>query len=311
MRSVTWLRPVALAVLVLAACCLLAVPSLQAEEGQPVLLWKVQGENATLHLTGSIHVGKPDFFPLADPIEEAFAQADALAVEVDVSDPDVIAKMMSMIFTEGMLPEGETLQDRLGEELYARLERMATEREFPLAMIQKMKPGIVILTLLGMEYQRVGLDPELGIDMHFLAAASEAGKEIIALETIESQLALFLEVDDQLDDVFVAEFLDQIDEIVEVTEEMIALWQAADMEALIAFVESQVGDDPLMVGFYDRLMNDRNVKMVETLDQWLRESEKDIFVTVGAGHFGGEKGILSLLAEKGWKAEQYMMEAVH
>ncbi len=51
------------------------------------------------------------------------------------------------------------------------------------------------------EYQRQGYDPNLGVDKHFLDAARADGKPIRQLETIESQMELFLQVDDKLDDV--------------------------------------------------------------------------------------------------------------
>ena len=87
MRSIAVIR---MLILVL----LLAVSAPACSGDQPLLLWKIKGENCTLHLTGSIHVGKPDFFPLAEPIEQAFQEADALAVEVNIKDPAVLQTML-------------------------------------------------------------------------------------------------------------------------------------------------------------------------------------------------------------------------
>ncbi len=85
-----------------------------ASAGQPLFLWTVEGPHATIAMTGSIHVGKPDFFPLAAPLEQAFRDADALAVEVDVEDPANQQAAAAIIFQKGMLPGDETLESRLG-----------------------------------------------------------------------------------------------------------------------------------------------------------------------------------------------------
>jgi uncharacterized protein YbaP (TraB family) len=287
-----------------AACGLalltLAVP---AAAGDALYLWRVQGEHATLGMTGSVHVGKPEFFPLAAPIEEAFAAADALAVEVDMFAPENVQAAARIMMQDGMLPGDETLETRLGPELWQRLVAYAEERGFPLAMYAKLKPGLVAMMLVMNEYQRQGYDPELGIDKHFLDAARETGKPIRELETLEDQFDLFLQVNDRLDDLLVDEMLDQMDDVRTITDRMIALWQAGDAEGMDEFMQEQTGDEPEMVEFYRALLDDRNVAMADSLDAWLR-GDADIFVVVGAGHFGGEKGLIRLLEDKGWDVEQ-------
>jgi uncharacterized protein YbaP (TraB family) len=65
------------------------------------MLWKVEmpsmaEQGISLYLFGSIHVGKPDFYPLADSVERLFRSADHLVFEVDPStaaDPAVALRM--------------------------------------------------------------------------------------------------------------------------------------------------------------------------------------------------------------------------
>ena len=296
-------RPAARFALTLTAVLLAGTAVLPAHGAEPVFLWQVEGEGATVTLVGSIHVGQPDFFPLPEVFESAFADAGALAVEVDITNPANVQKSMTLMMQKGMLPADETLQDRLGEDLWARLEAFAAERGTPLAMYSKFKPGIVAMILVMEEYQRVGFDPELGIDKHFLEAAQAGGKEIRELETIEDQLELFFMIDDELDDVLMGEMLDQMDQIEAMTNEMVALWMKGDATGLDAMLQEQMGDDPEMAEFYRRLLDDRNVAMVDKIDAWLG-GDTDVFVVVGAGHFAGEMGIINLLEQKGWKVLQ-------
>ncbi|MBU8870356.1 MAG: TraB/GumN family protein [Gemmatimonadales bacterium] len=269
----------------------------------PIFQWEIKSETATLTLVGSIHVGKADFFPLAASFEDAFTASDALAVEVNMADPANMQQAQILIMQKGMLPGETTLKDRLSPELMIRLEAFAAEREVPMAMYQKFKPGIVAMILAMGEYQRQGFDPELGIDKHFLDQAGEVAKPILELEKLEDQLDLFFAIDDQLDDVILDQFMDEVGELAEQLEKMANLWKTGDVDGLDKFLQEQIGDDPSIAGFYRQLMDDRNVKMAETIDTWLH-GDQDIFVVVGAGHFAGRMGILHLLAEKGWKITQ-------
>ncbi len=282
---------------------LVLVLAAAAQAGDKLFLWQVEGEQATVYLTGSIHVGKEEFFPLAEPIEQTFAATKVLAVEVDMTDPEVIQTSGQLIMTRGMLTGDETLQDRLEPETWQRLEAHAQETGVSLVMFQKMKPGIMAVVLVMNAYQQAGFDPELGIDKHFLMGAKQAGYEIRQLEKVEDQLELFFAISDELDDPLILEMLDQMADLEAYTQEMIDLWLAGDPEGLDRFVQENMGDDPELQAFYRKLLDERNVAMVETIDGWLAGDE-DVFVVVGAAHYGGEMGILKLLQEKGHEVEQ-------
>jgi hypothetical protein len=187
--------------------------------------------------------------------------------------------------------------------VYARLEAYATRTGAPLIMFNKFKPGIVALVLVMEEYKRQGYDPELGIDKHFLEAARAAKKEIRSLETLEDQLDIFLSIDDKLDDLMMAEFLDQMVDVKATTDEMIAYWQTGDADGLDKFLQAQMGDGPEMEAFYRKLLDDRNVGMAASIEGFLA-GDQDVFLVVGAGHFAGEKGIVALLRAKGLEVVQ-------
>ena len=287
----------------LAAALLAAAAGPGPARAEALFMWQVKSETATVSLVGSIHVGKPDFFPLPDPLEKAFAAADALAVEVNTSDPANLQTSAVLMMQRGLLPGDTTLKDRLSPELWERIQAYAAAQGMNLAPYEKFKPGLVAMVLVLDAYRRQGFDPELGIDKHFLDAALAQDKEILELETIESQLDLFFSLDDKLDDILVGGFLDQMEEIGASIREMVALWQAGDAAGMDRFLQSQMGDDPAMEDFYRALLDDRNVKMAAKIDLWL-QGTTDIFVVVGAGHFSGPMGLISLLEGKGHRVAQ-------
>src|SRR5262245_30010082 len=74
-------------VLLLLLQLLCAATALAEESTQKSFLWEIRGPQAKGYLFGTVHVGRSDFFPLPPAVEESFAKADGLAVEVDTSDP--------------------------------------------------------------------------------------------------------------------------------------------------------------------------------------------------------------------------------
>ncbi|MBM4129614.1 TraB/GumN family protein [bacterium] len=292
-------RPVRRLAPALAALALLA-PSAR---GAPLFLWEATGPQAKVTMAGSIHVGRADFFPLPAPYVEAFAAAPVLAVELDPTAPGNQARVLQLMTGRGMLPDSLTLRDRLTPENWERLKQAAADHGLPAAVYERLQPGLAAMVLMMQAYLRQGLDPELGIDKLFLDAARTEGRTVRELETIDAQMALFLDIDDELDDVFMAHMLADLGRLGELTEAMIAAWRSGDAAALDALLQEQAGTDPRLEAWYGRLLDDRNAAMADSVDAWLR-GDHDVFMVVGAGHFSGEGGVVRRLERLGWTVTQ-------
>jgi len=277
------------------------VPS-GAGAAEKVFAWKVQSDTATITMFGSIHLGRADFYPLPQSIENAFADAPVLAVEVDVFDPEIIGTVPMLMMQKGMLQDGKTLDDILSAELKVKVLAVLGENEGMWTVFKKFTPGLLAMTLSLQEIQKIGFNESLGLEKHFLDAA-RGNKDIRSLETMEQQMSLIFGLEGPLQFAFLESTLDQLDDMQPIMEKLIAAWKAGDGPTLDALMESQVGEDQAIQDFYTRLLDDRNVAMAETIHGWLNE-DIDVFVLVGAGHFPGEKGILKLLETKGWEVNQ-------
>jgi len=277
------------------------VPS-GAGAADKVFAWNVQSETATITMFGSIHLGRADFYPLPQVVETAFENAPAIAVEVDVFNSRVLAAVPMLIMKKGMLQDGKTLDELLPPELKAKTLAALGENEGMWTVFRKFTPGLLSMTLSLQAIQEMGFDESLGLEKHFLDAA-RMHKEIRELETIEQQMSLIFDLDENLQFAFLESTLDQLDEVKPTMEKLIAAWKTGDGQALDGIMAGQVGDDPEVLAFYTLLLDDRNVGMADKIDTWLHE-DTDVFVLVGAGHFPGEKGIVRLLKAKGWEVNQ-------
>jgi uncharacterized protein YbaP (TraB family) len=82
--------------------------------------------------------------------------------------------------------------------------------------------------------------------------------------------------------------------------ELLAVYKQRDIEGLLALneVSMQTGDQRLAKDFQRRVIDDRNHRMAERMQQYLQQGKA--FVAVGALHLPGEVGLLNLLEQQGY-----------
>ncbi|MCL1843069.1 MAG: TraB/GumN family protein [Defluviitaleaceae bacterium] len=189
------------------------------------------GEN-TAYIFGSMHAGKPDFFPLAPIVASAMERADVFAFETELRefDPRTINDWMfdETFFDVGdfhdnffddfddflasveehlmfsdifsilnlmLLPDGMTLQDILSpESFYNLLVNLETFPRITYWDIMYLTPIFANTLLDELVWSLSDLDIEYSVDFHVLDFASENEKPVIALNDIMTELSLMLDV---------------------------------------------------------------------------------------------------------------------
>jgi uncharacterized protein YbaP (TraB family) len=260
----------------------------------------VTSDTCTIYLFGSIHVAKPDLYPLADNVMAAFDECEALAVEVNPQGGAQM-RMQQAILTRGVYPEGKTIDDEISAETAAALNKFLTKRKMDNPQMKAFKPGVLSITLTMLEMFKHGYKPALGVDLHFINRANEQKRPIRELETAEEQIALI--VDNKDGDAFLKHTLVDLETMGETMDVMVQAWKDGEAEKL----DKMLITDPLkeseeLKSFYESFFFTRNTKMAAKLSTWLK-GDADCFVVVGAGHLTGEKGIPALL-EKKFKVER-------
>jgi hypothetical protein len=265
------------------------------------LFWKVQGENSTVYLLGSIHYADESFYPLRKEIEEAFYRSDHLVVEINI-DAAKAKRYRHLIKEKGSYQGETTIRDEITRQTYRKLESVLRRLDVPMEMVNKQKPGILVLTLTSIQVMRMGLMPEMGIDAYLLRNASRTGKDIIELETVDEQIEIFLNISDG--DLLLREALFSLDEADMQMMDMIFCWKSGD-EACIESIlfEDALTDYPSFVSIYDILFFRRNEDMANDIKTFL-DGKGTYFVVVGAGHLVGDKGIPDLLRNAGYQVRR-------
>src|SRR5205085_10789469 len=143
-------------------------------------IWTVERDGRISWLIGSLHVLTQDAYPLPPAMDTAFGQAKTLMEETDVNDLSS-PEMIGIVASKGLFTDGRTLDSVLSKEAYAQLGQRMAATGLPLDMIRVMRPWMVDLTLSGLELQRAGFDPELGIDVHYRRKAAQNGMALSML----------------------------------------------------------------------------------------------------------------------------------
>lgn len=270
--------------------------------------WKVVHENNIVYLFGSIHVGKPELYPLHDKVELAFAESDVLAVEADVLNINLFS-MQRLIDERAKYTDGTSLRDHLTPYHYARVKKAFQDQGLSLAMFESYEPWYLSMLLDSLYMLRTDYDEELGVDMYFLKKANGV-KDIHELEGIEFQLDM---MDNFSEELQVVQLLSSLsykeDQYQEELDRLFEAWKSSSEEDLLAFVSYPEDltdhEHELMEEYYKALLDDRNVGMVDKIEAYLTNSDpKTYFVVVGAAHYVGEKGIVQLLTERGYDVKR-------
>jgi len=258
--------------------------------------WKVEGEKNTVWLFGTVHVLTEDHYPLADEVEKAFEESAYLVVEVDTVNVDPQVQQQLMV-NAGMLPDGVSLEDVLGEEKYARASELASANGYDLNQMAMLRPWLIALALTVEEFSRMGYTAEHGVETYFLNRAEDEHKSIVELESLQFQIGLFDELEESIQVDFLMQTLEEIDTMEAQIEALISAWESGSLDDLEAALMEDFDEYPEL---YKRIVTDRNHDWIDDLRDMLDNKEKDYFVAVGALHMVGEEGVVELLREKGY-----------
>jgi uncharacterized protein YbaP (TraB family) len=288
---------VALCVLVLAVP--LAAQQTNSAPAKLHSLWKVEGKRSTVYLLGSVHVLKAENYPLPTVIENAYSNAVIVAFETDIAELESFASQAKLL-AQSMLPEGETLAGQLSPAVYASLSNHLTAAGLPALVFDRLKPGMAAMMLDTLELQKLGLDPQYGLDMHFNALARKQGKEIAALETVDFQFSLVTDFSKEEGELLVKSTLEENDQIKNEIAGLLKAWETGDSASLEKILNEETQKAPAI---YKRLLTDRNRRWAPKIEEWLG-GDKNAIVIVGAGHLVGKEGVVELLRAKGLKVTQ-------
>jgi len=287
----------------LAGLWLLALPlfcPLHAEtEGAEGALWKIEDEDSTVFLGGTIHLLRDRDWPIPDGYDRAYEEAEEIVFEVDLGElanPKTIREMEA----QGALPEDETLSDHFSPETMAALDDFLLANDMPEAFFDRMRPGKVMLTVAIIQAMNHGARPERGLELRYYRKSANDGKPVRGLETHIEQLGFFERFDAGLIESEIVESLEEADDFEVEFDKLVAAWRSGDANRISEVIVDRMAETPEMRKV---LLTERNERWVPEIIAAL-EGGDDVLFLVGAAHLPGEGGVLEGLREKGFEVSR-------
>jgi uncharacterized protein len=273
----------------------------EAAVGEKSFLWKVRSKTCTAYVLGSMHLAKPDIYPLPEKIEESFDKSRILALEADPAkgdDPEVRRMMLSAAFYEG----NETLRNHISKRTYDLAMQEMQKTGLPLETFRKAKPWFLAMSMEVLQVQRLGYKAENGIENHF-AEQARGRKRIVELESFEYQIRMMDSFTDREQDLFLLYTLKELRSCLEDLDVMMRAWHAGDTGTMESLLMKSVNGYPEVRPVFEKLFYQRNREMAAKIEKFLQDKDT-VFIIVGAGHLVGREGIIELLKAKGFVVEQ-------
>ncbi|CED60462.1 putative uncharacterized protein [Moritella viscosa] len=262
-------------------------------------VWKVSNGENRLYLGGTVHVLTLDDYPLPAEFDRAYALADILILETDMTKLES-PEFQQVMLTQLRYPEGQDLTEDLTPETYKFLATYCESRGIDMHIINAFKPGMVSVILTMAELERLNLTG-LGVDQYYSNKAVINTKKLGKLETVEQQLAFIAGIGKGKEDELIRYSLEDIKTLPTFMHEIKAAWRHGNRQALM-----NLGITPLLKDFsdiYQSLIVDRNNNWLPQIEAMF-DSKDTEFVLVGALHLVGKDGLLQRLEAAGYKVTQ-------
>jgi uncharacterized protein len=291
-----------------AACLLWPSISATAAQDAPIVreasiqahpaLWTVHSPTATAYILGSIHLLPPNMLWRTPAINSALEASDVYVFEAPL-DSAGMAAVTAFVREHGLLPPGETLPSLLDGRAQKDFHDAVALTDLPENRLDNMRPWLASIALETAYMEKQHYSPMSGVDRQVFDIATAHGKSIRCFETVDQQLSLLTPPDEKLEvqefDVDIRQFKTEMSSL----GPFVDAWASGKAERVGALLNKDLDEEP---GARKALIDDRNKAWLTKLDGMMSEHHT-YFITVGAGHLVGPRGVPALLKAKGFRVD--------
>lgn len=262
--------------------------------GEHTLLWEITGNGLQKpsYLFGTMHILCDQDATLSPNLKKAIKDVQVIYFELDMDDMNELLGAVKYL----RMNDGQKLSDLLTKEEYDRVDNYFKQHKMPmpLSYMNRFKPYF-ISSLIGEQVMTCDSEKKNGMEQQIMKESRQYEKEIKGLETAEFQAGLFdsIPYDKQAKDLVT--YIDSVDSYKQVTMEMVDVYRKQDLQLMDSLMQKS---DPGMEQYMDLLLYGRNRRWVANMPGIM--GPRSTLFAVGAGHLGGEQGVINLLKKKGY-----------
>lgn len=263
-----------------------ALPT-QAQQ-QSSLLWEISGKDfkQPSYVFGTFHAMCKTDFDFHDSIKAKLSRTSLLVEELDMTDASMQVKMMqSLASSKPMASYFPAAQFEQMNKQFQEITRV------PLTMLNNFKPFMSMSMLL---LKSLPCAEQVQPEMLLIQYAKTKNIPVKGLEQVEEQLAA---IDKQpLDSQAVAlqKMVMRFDSVQQAFTQLTEVYKKKHIDSLYHFMRGSGMDD----AFETALLSERNLRWIPRIKAIA--TQQPSFFAVGAGHLGGDQGVIALLRKEGY-----------
>lgn len=267
---------------------LMTLPSLAQRKA---LLWEISGNGLTTpsFLYGTIHLICAQDFVISGAVKNSFQTTAQVVLELDMDDPKMMLDMAQYMF----MKNGMTLKKLYSESDYNDLDHFFKDSlGMGLGLLNGVKPFI----LMSMMYKSVLKCEPKSYEMTFVEMAKKQKKEVMGLESVQEQMAIFDEIPYETQATALIKMIREGMQTDDEFDKIVKLYKSQNIKRMANTANTNEFE---FSGFEDKLLADRNTSWINKIGTFAHQ--KSTFFAVGAAHLGGRKGVIRLLKKAGYK----------
>ena len=257
------------------------------------ILWKISGNGLSeeSYLYGTLHLLCEDYLNLSPELSGSIQSADKIVMELDMDDPALASEMQKyagnpdQINLRSMLKKGDAK---------ALDEFLIKHYSTGLDQLGYLRP----ITLMSMVLVKLLECPIKSYEVSFVELAQAQEKEIVGLETVEFQMSVFEEISQETQLDWIIDMVRDIEGQGEIYLKLMSAHKKGDLATIMKLLGETTRD---YESYEDILINNRNRNWIAPMEKEM-QSQSTIFA-VGAGHLGGNQGVVRLLEQRGYTLE--------
>ena len=271
---------------------LLSLTASLASNAQNSLLWEVSGKGlaAPSYLYGTMHMVCAEDTKMSEGLKDAIKKAKQVYFELDM---DNMEEMMSVL-KYARMNNGLKISDLVSPVDYQKLEDYFKNNKsvLPFGMMSRFKPYFITAII---SEGMMGCKKKVSVEQMIMTETRQYDKEVNGLETLEFQASIFDSIPYEKQAQDLVTYVDSIDKFKDITMKMVEMYRKQEINNMDSLMEQS---DPGMMQYMGVLLYDRNKR-------WAAQIPEQMFnmptlFAVGAGHLGGEKGVINLLKKQGF-----------
>lgn len=226
---------------------------------------------------------------LSDNVKTILKQVDQVYLEVDM---DNMGELLEGV-TSLQMKDDKTLADIIPSGDYLRVKTFFEQHQpgMPFSILERQQPMMIASSLYELF---LPCEKKNGIDLRIIDEASRQKKETKGLETMAFQSSIFDSIPyvEQADEL--VKTIDSIGKYQLSVQKMIEVYRSQDIEVLHDLTTQEEAG---IKSYLDLILYDRNKNWVH---QFPSIAKRSTLLAVGAGHLGGERGVIHLLQQQGY-----------